>query len=65
MSLQDCSGKERFQKRSDAERAVGRRPGRDVYKCDECYGWHVGTSFGPRRKYKRHKRAQGVWRKGA
>ena len=38
-----CEGKEKFTDLSIAQRAAGRRPGRNVYKCPICSHYHVGS----------------------
>jgi hypothetical protein len=39
-----CDGKQRFADRSLAAKAANRKPGRKVYHCVFCAGWHVGTA---------------------
>jgi hypothetical protein len=46
-----ASGKYRYDTRpaaDRAERAFARKVHKrcQVYRCDECHGWHLGTSFG-------------------
>ncbi|SDH75131.1 hypothetical protein SAMN05421742_11186 [Roseospirillum parvum] len=38
----ECRGKARFQSPCLAWRAARRRPGRRLYRCRFCGGWHVG-----------------------
>jgi hypothetical protein len=38
-----CDGKEAFERRSHAVAAARRRKGREVYRCQNCRKWHVGT----------------------
>ena len=38
-----CEGKVAFHERQLAEKAAGRRPGRNAYKCEICRMYHVGT----------------------
>lgn len=58
-----CTGKQRFENRSDALRAVsfhikglGARP----YRCAHCAGWHVGTTIGHRRPSSRDEDRKGA-----
>lgn len=38
-----CDGKVAFKHYRVAKNAAGRRNNRDVYRCDHCFLWHVGT----------------------
>lgn len=42
-SIGQCLGKKAFDSWKQAEEACKRRPGREVYRCQFCRSYHVGT----------------------
>ena len=53
--LSSCTGKARFETRSDAMTTIRRRSMREIcapYHCPVCSGWHVGDQRATRKKRK-------------
>jgi len=50
-----CTGKQAFADRHLARRAAQRRHGRNIYRCETCGLWHVGSAD-PRLAHRRKQR---------
>lgn len=53
-----CEGKAAFSSPALAHKAAGRRVGRQVYRCEFCGAFHVGTAPGRSLKTRDGKRAR-------